>query len=76
MWWSAVVQMNRQVGTHNRAGNKAWVVQRAVLGEKRAKKAAKALRRSNIGNRGPGQPRIVESRLILAGCLGMTESAD
>jgi hypothetical protein len=77
MWWSAVVQMDRQESREHtvKHGIKLGSFDGGVLGEKQAKKAAKALGRSYIRNRGPGQPRIVESPLILEGCMDMTTTS-
>lgn len=69
MWWSIVIaQRNRPPEEGINLGS--W--NGAAMGDRAAKKAAKAAGRDYIQHGGPGQPRLVKSPMKLPGSLDMT----
>lgn len=69
MWWTCVVLERHQ---HPEHGMMLGSFDADRIGKKGAKKAAKALGREYIRAGGPGQPRLIESPLIMAGSTDMT----
>lgn len=72
MWWSCVVTLR---GQGLEEGISLGSFDGDVMGDRAAKKAAKALGKGYIRGGGPGQPRLVESPLILAGSMNLTPGA-
>lgn len=72
MWWSCVVA---QRGQPLESGISLGSFDGTVMGDRAAKKAAKALGKGYIRGGGPGQPRLVESPLMLAGSIDHTPGA-
>lgn len=69
MWWTCVVAERHQ---SPETGIKLGGFDGAVIGDKKAKKAAKRTGREYIKRGGPGQLKLVESSLKLDGSVDMT----
>lgn len=70
MWYSMVIP--RKGASNPLDGEVLGSWNGDVLGDRAAKKAAKATGREWIRNGGPGQPRLIKSPLILEGSVDMT----
>ena len=71
MWWSMVVPERGE--RPDEAAFKLGSWNGDVMGDRAAKKAAKAAGHAYIDARGPGQPRLVKSFEILEGSADLTE---